>query len=52
MTDFELTIGKNKITSKDIKAGIKKEDIKDEKLLSIFNAISTTFRLLARYIYK
>ena len=38
MNDFELNIGKNnKVASKDIKAGIKKEDIKDNKLLSIFN---------------
>jgi len=37
MNNNELCIGKNNIISTDeIKSGIKKEDIKDEKLLSIF----------------
>ena len=41
--NYDLTLGKGKdaqqISSNDLKGGIKKEDIKDEKMRSIFEAL-------------
>lgn len=41
--NYDLTLGKGKdaqqIASNDLKGGIKKEDIKDEKMRSIFDAL-------------